>query len=475
MKMNIRNRFLVLVLVAAFGSVLAGQASAQTFTNLYNFSGGSDGANPYAGLLLSSNTLYGTAYTGGDAGLGTVFSVNTDGAAFTRLYSFSGNDGAKPHGALVLSGNVLYGTTGLGGPNNSGTVFAVNTDGTGFQTLHAFSATLNGSFGTNDDGDTPAGALILENNTLFGTALYGGGGGNGTVFKVNTDGTGFTTIYSFSGGTDGGVPQGTLVLSGGTLYGAAYAGGTSGNGTVFKVKTDGTGFATLHSFTATPSSPPYVNSDGTSPNGLILSGQTLFGAAGAGGRSGSGTLFAINTDGTGFRILHSFTGSDGRNPVSPLLLSGSTLYGAALSTGNSGSGTIFALNPNGSGFTNVYGFTTLASCCPSMNNDGATPHDGLFSSGKTLYGTAEAGGTSGYGTIFSMSLPFTRPQLTISSAGPNAILSWSTNFTGFTLQSTTNLGSPVWSTNLPAPVVVNGQNTVTNPISGTQQFFRLSQ
>jgi hypothetical protein len=50
-----------------------------------------------------------------------------------------------------------------------------------------------------------------------------------------------------------------------------------------------------------------------------------------------------------------------------------------------------------------------------------------------------------------------------------------THATGFTLQSTTNLGSSVWTTNSLAPVVVNGQNTVTNPISGTQRFYRLSQ
>ena len=75
-----------------------------------------------------------------------------------------------------------------------------------------------------------------------------------------------------------------------------------------------------------------------------------------------------------------------------------------------------------------------------------------------------------------LSLPSPPPQLTITPAAANVILSWPTNAIGFTLQSTTNLGSSaIWTTNSPAPVVVNGQNTVTNPISGTQQFFRLSQ
>jgi hypothetical protein len=67
------------------------------------------------------------------------------------------------------------------------------------------------------------------------------------------------------------------------------------------------------------------------------------------------------------------------------------------------------------------------------------------------------------------------PQLTIIPSGPYVLLTWPTKATGFTLQSTTNLSSPIWTTNLPAPVVVNGLNTVTNSISGTQQFFRLSK
>ena len=98
-------------------------------------------------------------------------------------------------------------------------------------------------------------------------------------------------------------------------------------------------------------------------------------------------------------------------------------------------------------------------------------------SGNTLYGTAYSGGSSGNGTVFSLSFPL--PQLTITTSGTSVILSWPANvagfdYTGYTLQSTTNLVSPVvWSTNSPAPVVIAGQNTVTNPITDPQQFYRL--
>jgi len=104
-------------------------------------------------------------------------------------------------------------------------------------------------------------------------------------------------------------------------------------------------------------------------------------------------------------------------------------------------------------------------CCTDVGN----PQYGLILSGNTLYGTMAEYSSQ----IFSLSLP--PPQLTITPFAANVTLTWSTNAPGFTLQSTTNLSSPIWTTNLPAPVLVSGQNTVTNPISGTQQFFRLSQ
>jgi len=125
--------------------------------------------------------------------------------------------------------------------------------------------------------------------------------------------------------------------------------------------------------------------------------------------------------------------------------------------------------------TNLHSFTALIGY---TNSDGAYPQAGLILSSNTLYGTAGGGGSSGNGTVFGLSLgsvTVSPPQLTIIPSGANVILTWPTNATGFTLQSTTNLDSlAVWTTNSP-PVVVNGQNTVTNPISGTQKFFRLSQ
>jgi uncharacterized repeat protein (TIGR03803 family) len=477
MKTQIKNLFYLPALITGLGLMLAAQVTAQTFTTLYSFTDGSDGAGPYGGLILSGKTLYGTSSGGGSSGKGTVFAVNTDGTGFTNLYGFTGgSDGAAPMAGLVLGGNTLYGTAPSGGTSGDGTVFAVNTDGTGFTNLYGFTG--------GSDGLLPRSGLVLSGNTLYGTAVYGGSSGDGTVFAVNTDGTGFTTLYSFTYGSDGALPYAGLVLSGNTLYGTAFRGGSSTYGTVFAVNTDGTGFTTLYSFTAeTGSTPVLTNSDGATPTaGLALSGNTLYGMAAGGGTAGHGTVFTINTDGTGPTTLHTFTAgigsslalpsitnSDGAYPWAGLVLSGNTLYGTAVYGGSSGHGTVFAVNTDGTGFTTLYSFTG--------GSDGAKPWAGLALSGNTLFGTTELEGSAGYGTVFSLSLPaVSAPQLTITPSGANVILSWPATAAGFTLQSTTNLGSlAFWTTNSLAPVVVNGQNVVTNPLAGAQQFFRLSQ
>jgi uncharacterized repeat protein (TIGR03803 family) len=257
-------------------------------------------------------------------------------AQFNLLHSFAGgaSDGSSPwYGAPTVSGSTLYGMTRNGGGGNFGTVFKMNTDGTGFTLLHSFTDGVS-------DGGVPNGSLTLSGSTLYGMTRFGGASDLGTAFKMNTDGTGFALLHSFDGGAnDGQLPRGDLTLSGSTLYGMTEAGGSSGGGTAFKVNTDGTGFALLHTFTGS-------GGDGKYPNGsLTLDGSTLYGMTDGGGVTNFGTAFQMNTDGTGFTLLHSFTGggSDGSFPKGSLTLSGSTLYGMTPQGGGSGRGTVFSI------------------------------------------------------------------------------------------------------------------------------------
>ena len=411
-----------IALATSSSLILSGQAKAQTFTILHNFSAldsatqttNIDGANPYAGLILSGNILYGTAQYGGTNGNGTVFRVNTDGTGFTNLHNFmtldpntfTNSDGANPVAALILSGDILYGTASAGGSSDNGTVFKVNADGTGFTNVYNFTG--------GDDGGSPAAGLVLSGSTLYGTAYFGGTNGVGSVYAVNTNGMGFTNVYNFSAGdydssgyytnSDGTYPQAGLILSGGTLYGTTYEGGTNGIGTVFAVNTNGTDFRNLHSFTALVYE---ANDDGAYPAAsLILSGSTLYGTASLGGTNNNGTVFAINTNGSGFTTLHNFGYNDGANPLGGLILLDNILYGTAEYGGSSNEGTVFAINTNGTVFADVYGFTAIGFPV-GTNSDGANPIAGLVLSGGTLYGTAQNGGTNGDGTVFSVSTNFT--------------------------------------------------------------------
>jgi uncharacterized repeat protein (TIGR03803 family) len=476
MKSNLKNTLVFSALVASLGLMRVANMAAQTFTTLHRFAATDPvtgvnfgGANPAAGLTLADNTLFGTAQAGTPSRNGTVFAVSTDGTVFRTLHdfaigaqnevgTFTNSDGANPVAGLLLSGATLYGTTQYGGKWGAGTVFKINTNGSSFATLHFFTAPV-GAFRTNGDGANPSGGLVLSGDTLYGTAQNGGTSGFGTVFSVGTNGTEFMDLHDFAG-NDEGNPVAGLILSSNTLFGTTY-GSDDHFGTVFANNTDGTGFTNLYNFTD--------SSDGANPvAGLTLSSNTLYGTAQFGGGSDMGTVFSINTDGTGFTTLHEFEGgSDGRRPKAGLVLSNNTLYGTAIRGGNWDDGTVFAVDTGGGNFTALYSFFG--------SGDGELPVAGLVLSDNTLYGTTFIG-ASGTGVVFSLGLtPTPAPQITITPSGGNIIVTWPTN-SALTLQSTTSLGSSaIWTPVSTPPTVVDDQNTVTNVISGSQQFFRLGQ
>lgn len=265
-------------------------------TVLHNFTGNPDGSNPYAGLVMdNSGNLYGTTENGGVSNLGTIFQIDRNGAE-TVLHSFAGqpSDGADPKAGLTLdSDGNLYGTTFSGGSAGFGTAYQLDT-------TNAESVLYN--FTGQGDGGDPIGGLTLDSSgTLYGTTTMGGsssgkrvlGGGpsgdrpygccKGIVYELA--GGEQTILYTFTGGNDGGTPSSTLVLSNGALYGTTVAGGPGHNGTAFSVTIANGTESVLHGFKG--------GTDGGSPGaGLLLnSAGVLYGTTQGGGHFQKGTVF----------------------------------------------------------------------------------------------------------------------------------------------------------------------------------------
>ena len=209
--------------------------------------------------------------------------------------------------------------------------------------LHTFSA--EEGVGTNSDGYFTHADLVLSGNLLYGTAATGGTNGYGTIFSINTDGTGYTVLHSFTGASDGAVPNADLALCDGMLYGLVGPGTNRyGYGSIFSMSTNGGNFNILYTFTDP------ANGSILEPNGgLIISDGTLYGTMWQGGISNQGTIFSLNTDGT-FTLLHQFAQyRDGQNPLGRLVLANGVLYGTARNYGTNGvtGGTIFSISTNG--------------------------------------------------------------------------------------------------------------------------------
>jgi uncharacterized repeat protein (TIGR03803 family) len=283
-----------------FGTVFK-LAPDGTETVLYAFKGGDDGDGPFAGLIRdSAHNLYGTTLHGGASGnctdgCGTVFKLAPDGTE-TVLHTFAGgSDGANPYaGVIADGGGNLYGTTQVGGTgcdgNGCGTVFKVAMNGSE-AVLYNFCSRLNCA-----DGTTPYSGLIADSaGNFYGTTALGGitrGGriGNGTIFKLAPDGT-ETVLYVFPGGSHGEFPSyGSLLADkAGNLYGTA-GGGANGQGIVFRLATNGN------------ESAPYAfkgRSDGSSPSAGVIADKAgnLYGTTQGGGNNnctgGCGIVFEI--------------------------------------------------------------------------------------------------------------------------------------------------------------------------------------
>ena len=412
----LRAAIMRIALVAAFGlGVVATLPSqAQTFTLLHSFNGASQGLAPTATLLRDAEgNLYGTTSKGARHGLGSVFKLDKAGK-LTVLHAFTGGlDGATPYAGLIRDneGN-LYGTAFSGGGSSNcyggcGIVFKLSPAGKE-TVLHRFA-------GGRNDGANPYAPLLRDaHGNLYGTTVYGGDGGGcnsacGVVFKLDAKGK-ETILYVFGGYFDGGYPFGGLVMDAqGNLYGTTEIGGALGYnycpevycGTVFRL--DPTGKETLlYQFTG--------GSDGAFPQaGVILDKKgNLFGTTFGGGdpscEFGSGCGVVYKLDATGKETtLYAFKGStDGGYPEAVLVRDAAgNFFSTTWAFGNTGClsgggcGVVFKVDKTGK--------ETVLHSFAGNGTDGGNSSAGLiFDEQGNLYGTASAGGTGNAGTVFKI-------------------------------------------------------------------------
>jgi uncharacterized repeat protein (TIGR03803 family) len=442
---------------------LVAELSAQTNFTVLKLLTLDTGFVPFGSLAAGPNgVLYGATAAGGVSNMGTVFRINQDGSSFAVLKSFVGADGTSPQGGVALTTNgVLYGATYQGGFSNLGTIFSLNTNGTGFQVLHHF---IGGA-----DGKNPWGELIVGSDTaLYGVTDFTSSAVRGTVFKINQNGGGYTIIHTFTGSPDGQQPHCRLLQAAdGMLYGTTSFGGTASQlGAIFRMNLDGSSYSVIHALQNSTS-----EGRGPGPDLCQSTNGSLYGTVGAGGSANAGAIFKVDADGNNYSLVRSFqtTGGDGQQPNTGVMEINGFLYGGTYS-GGLGRGTYYKIRNDGSGYSVLRSFST------SNTNDFSYENPLIKGADGQLYGMTAYGGGLGAGCIFTLTDSPVPPRiLSITSSGnSNSLRFAGTSDVKYSVLRSTNLTS--WSTATNLTALVNGtfsysESSAASPFA----FFRLLQ
>jgi uncharacterized repeat protein (TIGR03803 family) len=409
-RFNVNSRVsmsaMALAMICALTLLTTHAAQAQTFSVLHYFTGGADGAIPYAGVTVGpSGVLYGTATTGGTHNHGTVFKLSQTNSSwvFSTLHEFTGgSDGAAPYGGAVFGPNgALYGTTNGGGANNYGTVFELRPPPTFCRSVLCYwnETILYNFMGTPDGEYAGYGNLAFDPaGDIYGTTADGGIYGDGTTFELTPSGGGYTEsiLHNFGSGTDGTAPYAGVVLdTAGNVYGTTISGGTGtecegGCGTVYQLMPSNGGWVenVLVNFNG-------ANGIGPFGNLIIDASGNLYGTTTGGGQAGSGVVFKLAPSDGGFTYsaLYSF---------GPYCQS----YGGVAMDA---AGNFFGGCTGGFDYPSwVFELTNCSRGCTEIDLHNFGGNDGYYPSGApvldangNLYGTTQYGGT-GDGVVWEI-------------------------------------------------------------------------
>jgi uncharacterized repeat protein (TIGR03803 family) len=361
-------------------------ASAQTYTQLYSFAGGTGGAGPDGTLLLTAEGIIGTTYSGGASGLGLVFQFSPQ-SVFTVLHSFSGGPAGSNPSAGVIADSLgdLYGTTSGGGTGKIGTAFELSRTGTSYAAT-PFQPAL---------GRSPSSGLVANAaGDFFGTAYKGGTANKGTVFEVQPDGI-ISVLHSFTGGADGEYPSGgSLAMdAAGNLYGTTQSGGPGTYGVIYRVTPAGVE-TIIHSFSLNSQECLQPN------NGLAIdTAGNIYGSAfDTGGEYGHGCVYKLSPAGE-YSVLHYFMGNnggtdDGAYPEAGVVLDkAGNIYGTTALGGYDNVGVVYLVTPKGH-------YELLHSFTGGTDGEGESTQLAIGADG--VYGAAGSGGTYENGSLFKI-------------------------------------------------------------------------
>jgi hypothetical protein len=373
-----------------------------------------DGANPVGRGAIIGNQYFGTTKLGGLHGKGVLYRINLDGFGFAKLKDFTTADGS-PAGSpwensttLLAFGNVLYGVS-HDGENWGGILYSIDASGGNFQELFKFGEYLEWDSQTqktlySSQGYRPF-LHFMDGNTIYGSCEWGTDSGKGSIFKINTDGSGFQELHVFRGGADGERPV-QIVDGGNVIYGITSQGGIANKGTIFRINKDGSGYSLIR----TMAGDVYLKS-------LAFWNGKLYVCSDEGGEKTKqmayvdGFIFSINPDGSGYRHLKTFDGYSSSRKIDSLSrlddpiqigihnnqIFGLATSGSSLKEKNLRGG-LFRMNLDGTAYSRILAFNSLDKGPTGSYPTGFIIHNGV------LYGTNSEGGAGGVGTLYSFNL-----------------------------------------------------------------------